>query len=145
LIEVYHDKSRSEASDVAQGFADIIPHLTELEPITHAKVTSLVKLDDTIAQYYRYQIYCDIYARRDIPGTAIEYPTIVDPLTGDKTYVYQFTNQSTIVIYHELEKYPSVRIEDSAGEDVECDIDYNGLNQITITANGAFSGTVYLN
>lgn len=64
LIEVYHKTSRVTASDMAQDIADAIPLLTSIENITRAKVNSVVNLDDIIAQYSRYQIYCDIYCRR---------------------------------------------------------------------------------
>lgn len=64
LIEVYHQTSRVECSNQAQAIADAVPNLTQVEAITRAKVNSVVKLDDTIGQYYRYQIYCDIFARR---------------------------------------------------------------------------------
>lgn len=64
LIEVYHKESREIASDTAQLIADAIPSLTEIESITRAKVNSFIKLDDTITQHFRYQIYCDIFCRR---------------------------------------------------------------------------------
>lgn len=65
LIEVYHKDSRVSASDKANEIADLIPRLTAYRHnITRASVNSLIKLDDTIGQYWRYQIYCDIYLRR---------------------------------------------------------------------------------
>lgn len=64
LIEVYHKDSRQAASDKANEIADAIPNIKSIESITRAEVNSVVKLDDTIAQYFRYQIYCDIYCRR---------------------------------------------------------------------------------
>lgn len=64
LIEVYHKTSRVECSDKAQELADLIPGLLSTEAITRAKVNSVVKLDDLIGQYWRYQIYVDVFARR---------------------------------------------------------------------------------
>lgn len=64
LIEVYHKSSRQIASDMAYEIADAIPNLTSIECITRAKVNSVVNLDDTITQYHRYQIYCDVFCRR---------------------------------------------------------------------------------
>lgn len=65
LISVYHKTSQETASNVANQIADQLPELlTYSENITRAKVNSLVNLNDTLAQYYRYQIYCDIYNRR---------------------------------------------------------------------------------
>lgn len=65
LIEVYHKTSRASASDKANAIADLVPDLTAwANDITRAKVNSVVKLDDTIGQYFRYQIYCDVFCRR---------------------------------------------------------------------------------
>lgn len=65
LIEVYHKTSREIASDKAQEIADRIPDLKIYSHnTTKAEVNSLIKLDDTITQYNRYQIYCDILVRR---------------------------------------------------------------------------------
>lgn len=65
LIEVYHKTSRTAARNTAQDIAD---KLRELEAyndnLTRARVNSLVNLTDTIGQYQRYQVYCDIYYRR---------------------------------------------------------------------------------
>ena len=33
--------------------------------ITHAVVNSVVNLDDTLAQYHRYQIYVDVWGARN--------------------------------------------------------------------------------
>lgn len=65
LIEVYHKTSRVEAKNKANDIADRIIEL-ELysDDITHASVNSLVNLNDLLAQYQRYQIYCDISCRR---------------------------------------------------------------------------------
>lgn len=65
LIEVYDKNSNLDASNQADAIADVIVQLEAYdENITHASVNSLVDLDDTIAQYNRYQIYCDINHRR---------------------------------------------------------------------------------
>lgn len=76
VIEVYHKTSRESASDEANRIADIIKNLEELEPVMRAKVTSLVKLDDLLGQYWRYQIYCDVFYRRDVSTDSIIYPVI---------------------------------------------------------------------
>ena len=64
LIEVYHKTSRFEASEKANAIADAASGLLQYEEITRAKVNSVVHLDDTLGQYYRYQIYLDVYNRR---------------------------------------------------------------------------------
>jgi len=57
LIEVYHKTSRFEASEKANAIADAVTGLLQYDEITRAKVNSVVHLDDTLGQYYRYQIY----------------------------------------------------------------------------------------
>ena len=65
LIEVYHKTSRSTAKNVANDIADQVIALEAYnENITHAAVNSLVNLDDTLAQYHRYQIYVDVWGSR---------------------------------------------------------------------------------
>lgn len=76
LIEVYHKDSRSDASDEANRVSDILKNLESLEPVMRAKTTSLVRLDDLINQYHRYQIYCDIFYRRDVSAEGIIYPVV---------------------------------------------------------------------
>ena len=76
VVEVYHKTSRESASDEANRIADILKNLESLEPVMRAKVTSLVKLDDLLGQYWRYQIYCDVFYRRDVSTDGIIYPVI---------------------------------------------------------------------
>ena len=65
LIEVYNKTSRSDAKNIAYGLADRIIELEAYnDNITHASINSVVNLDDTLAQYHRYQIYCDVSHRR---------------------------------------------------------------------------------
>ena len=64
LIEVYHKESRELASNKAHEIADALDQLLQVENITRAKVNSIIKLDDTVGQQFRYQVYCDIWCRR---------------------------------------------------------------------------------
>lgn len=66
LIEVYHKDSRATAKTVANDIADQIVGLEAYSAdVTHASVNSVVNLDDTLAQYHRYQIYCDVWGARN--------------------------------------------------------------------------------
>lgn len=93
LIETYHKDSRQSASDEAYRIADIMEALLGIEAITHVKVNSVVKLDDLLGQYWRYQIYVDIFYRRGEIDGAINYPVVppgtfvtsVNGQTGDVT------------------------------------------------------------
>lgn len=72
--------------------------------------------------------------------------TDLSTLDPDKTYYHaQTTASDTWVISHNLNKYPAVSVIDSAGNEVEGEIIYNSINQITIMFKGAFKGSATLN
>ena len=65
---------------------------------------------------------------------------------SDKTYRHiQGLPSNTWVITHNLNKYPSVTVQDSAGSIVLGEITYNSLNTITLTFSGSFSGQAHFN
>ena len=67
-------------------------------------------------------------------------------LTGDKHFTYiKSTPDSVWEITHNLDKYPSVTIVDSAGSVVMGDITYTSKSSLTVTFSAAFSGKAYLN
>lgn len=90
---------------------------------------------------------------QNVTQVVIENPDAVDLITeiamqagGDKNYVHnQGSPSSTWVIQHGLNKYPSVRVEDSAGNDVVGDYEYDSADRMTLRFAGAFSGKAYLN
>ena len=62
------------------------------------------------------------------------------------TYVHtQGTPSATWSVLHNMNKYPSVTIVDSAQNVVIGDVEYNTLNACTITFAAAFSGYAYFN
>lgn len=66
--------------------------------------------------------------------------------TIDKHYVhYQETSSSMWVIYHNLNKYPSVRTYDRYSKELVGEIVFNDLNRVTINFSGAAAGVAYLN
>ena len=70
-------------------------------------------------------------------------PSVTNP---DKTYKHiQASSSDVWTINHNLNKYPSVTVQDSAGSIVIGEITYNSKNTITLTFNGAFSGEAHLN
>jgi hypothetical protein len=72
-------------------------------------------------------------------GTYAYYVTWeIGSVTGPVDGVY------SKVIAHNLGFYPNVTIKDSAGNVLETGIDYNSINQITLTMAQPFSGTAYL-
>lgn len=52
---------------------------------------------------------------------------------------------ATWVILHNLGKFPSVSVVDSAGSLVEGDVVHDNVNQVTLHFGAAFSGVAYLN
>lgn len=66
--------------------------------------------------------------------------------TGDKTYLHQQRVPSAIwSIYHYLEKKPAVSVIDSAGSEIECEVEYVSKNVVILRFSGEFSGEATLN
>tara|TARA_B110000858_G_scaffold185651_1_gene228030 strand:+ start:960 stop:1667 length:708 start_codon:yes stop_codon:yes gene_type:complete len=66
--------------------------------------------------------------------------------TADKNYVHtQSVSSTSWVVTHNLNKNPSVSVTDSAGTAVIGKVDYNSLNQVTLTFKSTFSGKAYFN
>jgi hypothetical protein len=63
----------------------------------------------------------------------------------DKNYVQEFINSDDITVAHNLAKYPSVTVINSANDEVVGDIEYLGLNSLRVTFIGSFSGRVTCN
>lgn len=57
----------------------------------------------------------------------------------------QQTASSSWVVIHNMNKYPSVSIVDTANDIIMGEIKYNSLNQLTITFTADISGKAYLN
>lgn len=86
------------------------------------------------------------WAKTGTPATWGWYQINISGGTGDKTYTYtQSTPSDTWVITHNLGKYPSITVEDSAHSDVIGEYSYDSVNQVTLSFTGAFSGWAYLN
>lgn len=64
----------------------------------------------------------------------------------DKNYFHvQSTASTEWIINHNLGKYPSVTVIDSAGTEVNGEVNYTSLNTVTIKFSAAFSGKATLN
>jgi len=62
------------------------------------------------------------------------------------TYVYnQLTPSTDWTINHNLNKFPTVTVVDSAGTEVWCEVYYIDSNTIKLQLSAPFSGTVYCN
>lgn len=64
----------------------------------------------------------------------------------DANYLHTQTTASDVwVIVHNLNKFPSVTVIDSAGNEVVGEVTYNDANQVTLKFEGGFKGTATLN
>ena len=68
----------------------------------------------------------------------LTYPWLINQVTGPISGVY------SLPITHNLGYNPNVTVKNSAGDILETGIDYNSINQITLTMAQPFSGTAYL-
>jgi len=65
---------------------------------------------------------------------------------SDKNYVHDQASPSTTwTINHNLSKYPSVSIVDSAGTLIIAEVEYTSTSQVVITFDSSTSGKAYLN
>jgi hypothetical protein len=65
---------------------------------------------------------------------------------GDLTYTHnQVAASASWVVAHNLGKYPSITVIDTAGSEVVGDVTHNSLNQATITFSAPFSGKAICN
>lgn len=70
---------------------------------------------------------------------------VIDPNCCDKNFEYPFTDTNTAVVLHELGKKPAVTVIDEDGNELKTKVDYDSLDQVTVTWNGIRSGTVICN
>jgi len=68
----------------------------------------------------------------------LTYPWLINQVTGPISGVY------SLPITHNLGYNPNFTVKNSAGDILETGIDYNSINQITLTMAQPFSGTAYL-
>jgi hypothetical protein len=66
--------------------------------------------------------------------------------TGDANHVHdQGSASATWVVTHSLNKFCSVTVVDTANTVVIGEIEYNSVNQATLTFQSAFAGKAYFN
>ena len=76
----------------------------------------------------------------------VDIQTQLSNIIPDKYYKYNQSLPSTVwTVNHNLNKYPSVTVVDSAGTIVEGAINYVDVNNLTITFSYQFTGSVDLN
>ena len=77
---------------------------------------------------------------------SFDTPNLIAENTGDLTYIHDQTVASdTWIVNHDLKKYPSVTIVDSAKTAIYGEITYTDLNSLTISFSSPFAGMAYCN
>lgn len=64
---------------------------------------------------------------------------------GDNNYEQAFTSSASVTVTHNLNKYPSLVIFDSAGDEVEGFVQHTSKNSLTVSFSSPFTGTVSCN
>ena len=79
-------------------------------------------------------------------GNTVTVTGVIGGVSLDANFVYTKGSPSaTWVVNHNLNKYCSVTVVDSADNIVVGEVLYNSLNQVTLTFAGAFSGKAFFN
>ena len=76
------------------------------------------------------------------------WTTVGDAINGDKHHVTELVGNTltTITIIHNLNKYPSVTVVDTAKTVFTCSIEYTTLNSVVVRTNIVIpSGYIYCN
>lgn len=92
----------------------------------------------------------DVQASNPSDGQALIYQSgrwrAISFSATDAHQVYTPPSASdTWAITHNMNKFPSVTVVDSAGDEVEGNVNHISVNQLVITFSAAFSGRAYLN
>lgn len=70
----------------------------------------------------------------------------IDNVVQDKTFIFEQGIASSVwVIHHNLDKYPSVSVVDSAGNEIIAEVTYDDTNTCTVVMAGEQKGKAYLN
>jgi len=79
-------------------------------------------------------------------GNTVVVTGVIGGVSQDSNYAYtQSSPSAQWVVTHNLAKYCSVTVVDSADNIVVGDVQYDSINQVTLTFAGAFSGKAFFN
>lgn len=96
--------------------------------------------------YLGLQVYVENIKKLYILQGATNADWVEIGLGSDLTYLWdQVTPAITWTINHNMGKHPSVSVFDISGDEVEANVNYVDLDNITITFNEAFAGKATLN
>lgn len=135
--------------------------LRDLPPLGELAAKDQIKDEDIAddAEIARSKLSPDVVASLDLAdtavqeiGTSINNGNITIVRSGNavditsSTHVFEIADAATVWhIVHNMQKWPSVTVVDSAGTVVDCEIAYLDYNTCEARMNAAFKGTAYLN
>lgn len=101
----------------------------------------------TIPVYTTTRVGTDTTTWGKIMGSIEDQHDLVEYIKQQKdTFVFEFDNsQSSWTVLHNLGKYPSITVVDSAGSIVRGDYEYPTENTVVLKFNAPFKGVAYLN
>jgi hypothetical protein len=113
--------------------------------LPYRDIKSLYRLIYKVDDSYSNSLKCKLVSISDFRG--LNDNKNVNELGGkDKHFHHQQHNADTTwIVNHNLDKFPSVTIIDSGGNEVEGCINYISINQVELTFTVPFTGDVYLN
>lgn len=123
----------------------------EVTPDSEVTFTNkTINADDNTIENLRVDNFADDTVREIVRpvSSASDTKLVTEKAVALATATFVFTQalaSDTWVIVHNLGRYPSVIIEDSAGTQFMAPVHYDSPNQLTVTMNGATAGKAFLN
>lgn len=77
--------------------------------------------------------------------TLTQFLCTIESVSDDKYYEIEFTNETSLLVTHNLGKQPSVTLLDTNGEEHEVSVDHIDNNSCTVSWNGSLSGKIICN
>ena len=119
------------------------------DPCSNDNWEELIKKDFDILlteNYSNLDSTTEINTQKDLNNALVKTIIELRNTNGDKHFVFdQFDPKSTWEITHNMNKFPSVYIVDTANSVVEGLVEYIDKNSLTVIFNFPFSGKAYLN
>ena len=143
-------KTSAAGNDVINYLATLVGRSVILARLKNLNNFGVYRLNSLVVDANNADLYNASFTLIVANGriTASEYYgfAIYPEISGDKNFVFtQNAPATTWTITHDLNKFPSVSVVDSANEVVFGDVTYTNTNSLTVTFTAAFSGKAYLN
>lgn len=75
----------------------------------------------------------------------VQGPAGAPGASGDKHFEYTISGQTDLTVTHNLNKFPSITVIDSANDEVEGDYQYIDNNNVRLIFSAGFSGKAIFN